>query len=147
MQESIRQAEVERNRQTYLTSEEVKSSISTVREKLLDEAFLAAEKKLQDVRDSPDYQELYKKLLLEALGEIRGKDPVLHIDNRDRDLCQSVIYDLTISAIIVPDLESAGGLVVSSSDGLITVHNTVESRLEKARDVYRLDIMRELTGG
>lgn len=147
MQDSARQAEVERNRQTYLATEEVKSAISIEKENLLKEAFLSAAENLKELRNTPGYPDLFKRLLVEAQSEVRGKEFVFHIDSRDNDLCREIIAELHLSAVIKPDLESAGGVVVSSSDERIVVQNTVESRLEKAKNIYRLDIIGELTGG
>jgi len=146
MQERIRQADVERNRQTYLATEEVKTAISHVKEQLLHDAFEAAAEDLSGIRSKPGYEALFERLLTEAVHEVRGKEFIFHIDPRDRDLCNRIIQDHQFSGIIRPDLETAGGLIVCSSDERIMVHNTIESRLERAKDVYRMDILLELTG-
>ena len=147
MEERIRQAEVERNRQTYLATEEVKTATSHVKEQLLHNAFDAAAEELSGIRSEPGYAALFERLLTEAVHEVRGKECIFRIDPRDRDLCNRIIQDHQFSGIIKPDLETAGGLVVCSSDERIMVHNTIESRLDRAKDVYRMDILQELTGG
>jgi len=40
-----------------------------------------------------------------------------------------------------------GGLVVRSPDGLITISNTIESRLERIREHKKLEIHAILSGG
>ncbi len=147
MEERVRQAEVERNRQTYLATEEVKTATSHVKEQLLHNAFDAAAEELSGIRSEPGYPALFERLLTEAVHEVRGKEFIFRIDPRDRDLCNRIIQDHQFSGIIKPDLETAGGLVVCSSDERIMVHNTIESRLDRAKDVYRMDILQELTGG
>jgi vacuolar-type H+-ATPase subunit E/Vma4 len=47
----------------------------------------------------------------------------------------------------VPDLHSAGGLIASARDGMVVVSNTVESRLEKAKDSLKLEIFAALFSG
>lgn len=146
MEERVRQAEVERNRQTYLATEEVKTATSHVKEQLLQDAFEAAAEVLSGIRSEPEYAALFERLLTEAVREVRGQEFIFRIDPRDRDLCNRIIQDHQLSGIIKPDLQSAGGLVVCSSDERIMVHNTIESRLDRAKDVYRMDILQELTG-
>ncbi|PKL59084.1 MAG: hypothetical protein CVV33_09675, partial [Methanomicrobiales archaeon HGW-Methanomicrobiales-4] len=69
LKESLRRAGVERNRQIYLTSEEIKSSHSHIKKDLFSQAFLVAGENLKDIRDTPGYPELFKRLLDEVLKE------------------------------------------------------------------------------
>jgi len=47
---------------------------------------------------------------------------------------------------IQSDIESIGGLCVSSSDEKITVLNTIESRVERARELLKQEIFGVLYG-
>ena len=71
----------------------------------------------------------------------------IHVDRRDLDLCTRTLVTLGIRCEALTDIESAGGLVVSSLDGLVMISNTVESRLERAREKKRLSVYAALFGG
>jgi vacuolar-type H+-ATPase subunit E/Vma4 len=47
---------------------------------------------------------------------------------------------------VIPDLVSAGGLSANTRDERFTIVNTIESRLKKAGEVYRPDIVAILFG-
>ena len=145
LKESLHRAEAERNRLTHLTNEEIKASLSHIKEDLFSQAFLVASADLKDIRRSPGYPELFKRLLEEAIREAGNEKHVLHISGQDQNICKTISSDYPISSIQV-DLETAGGLSLSSSDGKIIVSNTMESRIERAKDIYKLEIYTELTG-
>ncbi|MFH0967310.1 MAG: V-type ATP synthase subunit E family protein, partial [Methanobacteriota archaeon] len=137
LKESLRRATVEKNRQIYLTSEEIKASQSIIRNDLFSQAFLIAQENLKDIRDSPGYSELFKRLLEEAIREVGDGEHVLHITARDQSIFDTIGTDYQISDVFV-DLESVGGLYLTSSDGKVTVYNTIESRLERTKEVFKL---------
>ena len=147
VQTSRRSAEVERNRLVYLTHEEVKGRISKVRKDLYLKAFSLAGERLSAFRDSDDYPVFFKKMLQEAISQVGTEQLVLHVDSRDADLSRELIKKEKIQASISPDIVTAGGLSVSSDNGSVFAHNTIESRLEKAKELLSLDLSAELTGG
>jgi V/A-type H+-transporting ATPase subunit E len=147
LKESLRRAGVEKNRLIYLTGEEIKASHILIKRDLFSRAFLTAREKLKDVRNSSDYPALFQRLLLETVREAGDGEYVLHIHSRDQKICETIVSDNHIPAKIQTDLESAGGLCLSSNDGKIMIYNTIESRLERAKDTYKLDIFTELIGG
>lgn len=145
LKEGLRRAAVERNRQIYLTSEEIKAAHSRITQDLFSQAFLDAGEKLKDIRNSPGYPGLLRKLLEEAVSRAGNGADILHIADTDAGICKISASDLGILEI-QGDIESAGGISLSSRDGKITVYNTVESRLERAKNLYKLEIFRKLTG-
>lgn len=147
LQNSQRSVEVKRNRLTYLTHEEVKAHISLVKKDLYDKAFLAAGEELSNIRESDHYSVFFKRMLYEAIPQVGTEQIVLHIDRRDLDLCKSMLEKCNIQAIITPDLVTSGGLTVSSDNGTIIAHNTIEYRLERAKEALNLEIYAELSGG
>ncbi|HWQ66213.1 MAG TPA: V-type ATP synthase subunit E family protein [Methanospirillum sp.] len=145
-QVSIRSAEVERNRITYLTKEEVKASITEVKKDLFSQAFGIAELELKDIRHSSGYTDLMRALLFEAIREIGDDGSVLHIDIRDQQICEEIIAEIRIKPLILTDIECVGGLQISSSDGKIRIYNTIESRLDRVKDAYKHEIFVALAG-
>jgi V/A-type H+/Na+-transporting ATPase subunit E len=147
LDDATRSATVERNKLMYLTKAESKERQITTREKIYSQAFASAEKRLAQLRKEPGYPEIFKKLATEAIGSAGLERCVVHIDKLDEKLCKKVMTTLNHSCEIVPDLQTVGGLVVNSSDGLITFSNTVESRLERGKERLRLEIYSVLSGG
>jgi vacuolar-type H+-ATPase subunit E/Vma4 len=54
---------------------------------------------------------------------------------------------LNLPAVVIPDLTTAGGLVITNPDETVTISNTVESRLERIKEHRKLEIYSILFGG
>lgn len=107
---------------------------SEITDRVLDEA----REHLAGLRDSPDYQEVLRNLIREALeaitGSLReGESPCIHVDPRDRVLAERILSELSQTLDISADLVTWGGVRLTSADGRVTVDNTLESRLAEAR--------------
>ena len=147
IREAERSAAVERNKQLYLARAEIKEQALKTREEVFSAAFREAEKRLSRLRGDKQYPAIFFRLAREATGAMAGTAFRVHVDPMDLDLCTRTLAALGVRCEILPDIESAGGLVVSSPDGLVKVSNTVESRLERVRERRRLGIYATLFGG
>jgi len=145
--DASRSAIIERNKQLYLTSAETKKNLITTKEKIYLTAFVDAQKRLTQLRSDTKYPDTFKKLALEAIREIGVEKFELHIDERDKKLCQDTLEGLNLSCKIVPDLKTLGGVSVGSADGSIIISNTVESRLERAKERLKLEVYSAIFGG
>jgi V/A-type H+-transporting ATPase subunit E len=141
-----REAEVEKNRQSYLTNAACKEQLIRIREAIYDQAFSQAGGRLSKMRGDPRYPVIFENLAREAIGAMGGKEVHVHVDRQDEKLCRQVMAELNVSGDIVPDLECAGGLVVSSPDETVRFENTFESRLDRAQDRKNLEIYTVLFG-
>lgn len=137
---------LERNKLTYLANNEARKQISGIRHGHFNDAFDQAKERLESFRGSPDYADSLRKMALEAFETLGEHDAVLHVDGRDEGLCRKIAEGLPGRCEVVADIHCAGGLNVSSRDGKVTIYNTVESRLEKARRRMRLEIFSILYG-
>ncbi len=147
IQEAETSAAIERNKQLFLAKGAIKEQALKSREKVFEAAFEAAGQRLHRLRQDDTYPSVFRRLAEEtasAMGEIPF---VVHVDQRDLDLCKTTLAALKISCEIRADLECMGGLVASSPDGHITISNTIESRLERVREHKRLEIYAVLSGG
>jgi len=147
---SIREAEksavTERHKMLYLAKGVIKEQGLKSREEVLHAAFDQAKQRLAGLREDRNYPAIFERLAREAIGAM-GKSPFLvHIDKRDLELSRKTFAALGIRCEILPDLECAGGLVVSSPDGLVTLSNTIESRLERIQESRKLEIYDILSG-
>ncbi|MGA9139145.1 MAG: V-type ATP synthase subunit E [Methanocella sp.] len=136
----------EHNRTLYSVKNEMNKEMSALKYRLFDRAFTGAGQSLRDFRGNKGYAGCYRQLLSEALSELGDGDPVVHIDPRDESLCRALLAALGLQCEVSPDLQTAGGLIASTSDGKVVVSNTIESRLEQAKDRLKLDVFTLLYG-
>lgn len=113
---------------------EARKKVAAVKQQAVEHAFDRASEKLRSVRGSDRYQQVFTALTKEALTGIEGEFSV-EVDPADTELARSVLAQTGASAQVVPDLSSAGGLVVDTSGGRIVRRNTFEDRLDKVREL------------
>ncbi len=147
LEEARKILEIERTKQISAIKEERKMQVTKVKDSLFQRAFQIAQEKLDTARLRPKYREHLRLLLQEVLEEMKGQEVVIHIDPRDESLCREILKELQYNSELVLDLNSAGGLIVHSSDGSYRILNTIETRLEKAREHLRKDLFSLLFGG
>lgn len=107
---------------------------------LLQSLLTAMRARLQEVRDAPDYAQIWQRLAREAvrgLGDEESAGATLVVDPRDLDLATPMARR---GLQILPELDCAGGVTVRSRDGRIVVDNTLEARLERALPAVRLAV-------
>lgn len=146
VREAERSATIERNKQLYLARGGIKQRILKSREKIFAAAFDEAKQQLSRLREDPAYPAIFSRLAREATGAMGGAELRVHVDPRDLELCTKTLAALGIRCEVLPDIRSAGGLAVSSPDGFVMIANTVESRLERARERRRLSVYTALFG-
>lgn len=95
--------------------------------------------KLAAIRTSDGYPSVLARLLDEAQSALPTA-AVLHVDARDERAAEIAAGDAGLE--VVADLDTDGGMVLSSRDGR-TVDNTIERRLARA-DPYLRQIVREM---
>jgi V/A-type H+-transporting ATPase subunit E len=110
-------------------------------------AFSEAQKILSSARGPANYENLFSKLLKEAVSELGGEDIQLHIDKRDEALCKKLLPELSLNCGIVTDITCAGGLNAGTKDGRFIVFNTIESRFERAKVLLKPEVFAILYGG
>ncbi len=146
MEEAKKVLEVERTKQISAVKEERKMQVTRVKDALFQRALQIAQEKLSTVRVRPIYRENFRVLLREVLEEMKGQEVIIHIDPRDESLCREILKEMKYNSQIIPDLNSAGGVIVHTSDGSYRILNTIETRLEKAREQMRKDLFSLLFG-
>ncbi len=147
LEEARKILEIERTKQISAIKEERKMQVTKVKDSLFQRAFQIAQERLDTARLHPKYREHLRLLLQEVLEEMKGQEVVIHIDPRDESLCREILKELQCNSELVLDLNSAGGVIVHSSDGSYRILNTIETRLEKAREHLRKDLFSLLFGG
>lgn len=146
LDETDKSVTAERNKLLYLTKAENKELLIRVRENAFERAFTETEARLKDLRSDPRYPSVFEKLLREAADAMGDGAFVVHIDPRDEALCKKTLALLHLSSEIRPDLTTLGGVVASLHDNCVVISNTVETRLQRARELKRKEIHAILTG-
>jgi V/A-type H+-transporting ATPase subunit E len=117
-------------------------TIGDVREAAIDAALEQARYRLASVRFDPDYPDMLRCLVQEALAELRGsledvRRTRLEADPRDEEELVRILHALELDLAVTYRLECWGGIIARSEDGRIVVINTLESRLERATPFLR----------
>lgn len=147
IEDAERIARGEKNKILYQENTALRAGIIRARDAICSTAFIDAQQRLAGMREDSRYPGIFRELAAEAVAAV-GTDPLhIHIDPRDEQLCREIMAGLGISGEIFTDLNTAGGLVLRTADESVTIENTFESRLERARDTLRLDICTILFGG
>ena len=147
MDEANKSITTERNKLHYLTKAENKELLIKVREIAFERAFSETEVRLKGLRSSPQYPAVFENLLKEAAGSLGDDAFVVHIDPRDEVLCKKTLSLLHVPSEIRTDLVTEGGVVLSLPDNSVVISNTVESRMQRAKELKRKEIHAILTGG
>lgn len=141
-----RAATVEKNYRLFTARSEMMRENITQKYALYERAFEEAAAKLTTIRKSEEYPACFRRLVEEAIEEMRESKATLHVDPLDGDLCKKVIAELGADCEILTDIKCSGGLNASASGGRVAILNTIESRLEKAREAMKLEVFKVLSG-
>lgn len=143
---AVAEVELQRNRLLSSIRKENQREILKVKNEIFQAALDEAERRLAAIREQPGYRTGFNRMLGEVVSELGEKDVILHIDPRDSLLCRELLLERSLNYDVIPDLVSAGGLSANTRDERFTIVNTIESRLKKAGEVYRPDIVAILFG-
>jgi len=146
LENAIKFADAERNRQIYTVKAEAKMHVIKAKDELLHKAFLEAKKNLINFRDKRTYKNSYKLMVQEAVHELEGEEVEFHVDKKDENLCKEILVELDKNSEVVADITCAGGLNVSTTDEKVVIFNTIESRLDKAKELLKFEIFSILFG-
>lgn len=146
LNEAERAITTEKNKLFYLTKAENKELLIKTRGAAFERAFAEAESRLASLRSDPKYPAVFEKLLREAAGALGDDACVVHVDPRDEALCRKTLSVLGLSPAVRTDITTAGGMVVGLPDSSVVISNTVESRLQRARELKKKEVHAILTG-
>ena len=146
MEEATQSVAIQRNKILSEVREKSRMEIIKAKNEIFERVFEEAVRNLGSSRTHPNYREILKTLLSEALGDLGSDKVIIHIDKRDEVLLKDILNELKVSGEITADLTSAGGLNAYSHDERFVVFNTLESRLKKAKEIYRPEMFSVLFG-
>jgi len=101
---------------------------------------------LEEATQKEDYQNLLEKLLNETLSLIDLKARA-YVRPEDVELVKSILTKMGRGAMDVVGADLGwGGLRLESEDGTVLLDNTLKSRFQKALEVYKESIGKDLFG-
>jgi len=146
LEEATQSVAIQRNKILSEVREKSRMEFIKAKNEIFERVFDEAVRNLESSREHPRYKEILKSLLNEAIGDLGTDGVIFHIDKRDEALFKDILNEMKISGDIITDLTSAGGLNAYSRDGRFVIFNTLESRLKKAKEIYRPEIFSVLFG-
>jgi vacuolar-type H+-ATPase subunit E/Vma4 len=146
--EAMMPATRERARILHLARLEALRTTGSLRESLIDSAYERIHGYLAGIRFDVTYPEVLRRLLIEALDELKstlsimGKQAsanqcCLEADPRDKETLENLLSMMDLSLPISYTLNCWGGVIAKSEDGRVVVINTLEARLERATPFLR----------
>jgi V/A-type H+-transporting ATPase subunit E len=146
LEEAGRAVQLEKSKLISKVGAEKRMAFARAKEDLFQQVFDQAARRMASVRDHQGYRQLLKKLTGEAMEELPGEEIRVHIDPRDEPLCREILREMKRNCEVVTDLTTQGGLNVTTPDERLMIFNTLESRLERARELMKSEIMSTLYG-
>ncbi len=122
-----------------------KNSVVQARERVVEKALREAVQGLEGLRSRSDYPDVLAGLIEEGLSRVGGK-VVVHVDPADRQVAEEVLRRRGVDFEVRTDIQTRGGAVVSDPEERIRIINTVEERLNRARERLRLQVSALLFG-
>jgi V/A-type H+-transporting ATPase subunit E len=123
----------------YSARLKARNAVIQAEEEMVEEALRESEKRLQELRSREDYAGVMEGWLKEGLARLSGR-VVVHTDPLDSDLAGSLMDKLEVEYEVVPDIHVPGGVVLSDAEGKVKIINTVEERLNRAREKLRKQV-------
>ncbi|ORY00703.1 ATPase, V1/A1 complex, subunit E [Basidiobolus meristosporus CBS 931.73] len=157
----VKQADVQRRIAQSNVINKSRLQLLATRQQLLNDLFAEATERLKSVsQDKSSYQVLIKDLVLQGLYQLMDKKVNVVCRQADVSIVENAIkeaqqeyqkafnttVDVTIDKNEFLPKDSNGGVILSSLEGRVKCHNTLESRLELLKDQMLPDIRYMLFG-
>jgi len=148
---------IEKIRQTYENdTETIKNTILSgakieskriqlqVREDIINECFIRAEKNLADM-DGGIYEKFLDRIIREGV-DIVGENTVMRCAEKDIMVVKKIASSLN-TIVDKNFLNTTRGVIIESKDGKIRVDNTFDGILSRNKDIFRKEVAEILFGG
>ncbi len=139
------EAESETTAMLYSARLKSKNEVIQAKEKVVEKALAEAVRRMENLRSRGDYREILSGLIGEGLFRVSGK-VVLHVDPADGKLAAEIMKEKGLACEIHTDIRTLGGAVVADADERVKIINTVEERLNRAREKLRMQVSAILFG-
>lgn len=114
-------------------NQDAKKEIMKAREKIIEECFIKAHHKLSTLNET-DYKEIVSFLMKRGQSKLSGNCTVMISRDVDKKIADNL--GLKVSG----NVESAGGVILRSDDGKITLDCTFDGILKREKDKIRIKV-------
>jgi V/A-type H+-transporting ATPase subunit E len=146
VEEAAQGTQLERSKFISKVGAEKRMAFARVKDELFQQVFARASQQMASARNHPGYRQSLKNMVQEALEELPDEEVRMHIDPRDEPLCREIFKELQRNCELVTDLTTLGGLNATTTDERLMIFNTIESRLERAKELMKPEIISILYG-
>jgi V/A-type H+-transporting ATPase subunit E len=121
------------------------------REQLLERAFADARRQLGSVPQWPDYVQIARRLVREAVEQLGADELVVRADEETRrvlgdETLAEIGRELGVRLRVGEPLARSTGVVLETPDGHLRYDNTLETRLARVWDALRTPVFHALMG-
>ncbi|MFH1716619.1 MAG: V-type ATP synthase subunit E [Planctomycetota bacterium] len=120
---------------------EIRDRLINEKNEVLREVFELASRQIAALDDAEKNQDILKRLVREAIGRINCEDLRLRISRTDLSLWESLKGYFPGSIPVVLCDGPKGTVIVETNDGSRSIDNSIETRLEMAREVMKLELV------
>ncbi|MCK5258643.1 MAG: V-type ATP synthase subunit E, partial [Thermoplasmatales archaeon] len=114
-------------------SQDAKREIMKAREKIIEECFAKAQRRLSTLKEA-EYKKIVMKLIEAGRKKLDGQCTIVVSGDIDRKIAKGMGLKVTGT------VEALGGVILKSSDGGITLDNTFEGILKRKKDEIRIKV-------
>ncbi|EMR75141.1 archaeal/vacuolar-type H+-ATPase subunit E [Thermoplasmatales archaeon SCGC AB-540-F20] len=114
-------------------SQDAKREIMKAREKIIEECFAKAQRRLSTFKEA-EYKKIVTKLMEDGRKKLDGQCTIVVSRDIDRNIAKSMGLKVTGT------VEASGGVILKSGDGGITLNNTFEGILKRKKDEIRIKV-------
>jgi vacuolar-type H+-ATPase subunit E/Vma4 len=139
------QIRMEKSRIISKANFQLKKEVIRIKENMMNQVFNETIKGLENLRNQSSYESVFEKLAAETVKGISGKAEIF-IDQADEQLARKVFDKMDIDYTIKSNIKCLGGLKAMSENGKIVFNNTIDSRIEKAKQFLMTDVIKVLFG-
>lgn len=123
----------------------VKKQVIQAKEKHIEDAFDSVAGEFEAMRTRPEYASYFRRLLDETAANAEG-DLVISVDRRDEKVARDAVAAAGLDCELRTDISTLGGLKAITADGRIVLTNTIDSRLERAKQFLKPEVATKLFG-
>jgi len=123
----------------------VKKQVIQAKEEHIEDAFDNVASELEAMRKRPEYARYFRRLLDETAANAEG-NLIISVDRRDEKVARDAVAAAGLDCELRTDISTLGGLKAITADGRIVLTNTIDSRLERAKQFLKPEVATKLFG-
>jgi len=139
--------QLERSREIGKALQIEKDYILTAKHRVIEDIVKKFQEDYRNLSKDPEkYRSILKNLLVEAFNEVKGGELVVYTSEKDRSILEKILKEEGIKAQLETKKEDFDGVIIEDRKRGFLVYNTIENRLERAREILLEEFSKILLG-